>query len=65
MQYRVMAQSNTKQVVKYFYAEQYKGTAPINLLYMHVSLYVLWYIMFDDVYAQITRQKLNTEYITE
>ena len=61
MQYRVMAQSNrnTKQVVKYFYAEQYKGTAPINLLYMHVSLYVLLYIMFDDVYAQITRQKIE------
>ena len=61
MQYRVMAQSNrnTKQVVKYFYAEQYKGTAPISLLYMHVSLYVLLYIMFDDVYAQITRQKME------
>ena len=47
----------------YFYAEQYKGTGPINLLYMYVSLYVLLYIVFDEVLALITRQKLNTEYI--
>ena len=68
MQYRVMAQSNrnTKQGVKYLYAEQYEGNAFINLLYMYVSLYVLLYITFNNVYVQITRQtKLNTEYITE
>ena len=52
-----MAQSNTntKKGVKYFYAEQYKWTAPI-LLYMYVSLYILLFIIFDDVLAQITRQ---------
>ena len=56
MQYGVMAQSNrnTKQGVKQIYAEQYKWTAPINLLY--VPLNVLLYIMFDDVFAQITRR---------
>ena len=36
---------NTKQGVKYVYAEQYKWTAPINLLYICVygSLYDLLY----------------------
>ena len=45
MQYGAMAQNNknTKQDVKYFYAEQYKWTAPINILYMYVSLYALLY----------------------
>ena len=55
--YSAVRCSSTKQQqgVKYFYDEQYKWIAPIYLLC--VSLYILLYIMLDDVFEQITWQK--------